>query len=103
VIAALTEAPVPLASLVATGLVLFGAACAALRLVLGPSLTDRILALDYLAVLLALLAALLAIRTGEALFLDLAVVLSLMSFVAAVAFARYAERRGDVLSSEPER
>lgn len=85
--------PVGWAAAATTALVLMGAACAALRLVLGPSLADRVLALDYLAILLALLAALLAIRTGEPLFLDVAVVLSLMGFVAAVAFARYAERR----------
>lgn len=85
--------PVGWATAAATALVLLGAALATLRLVLGPSLADRVVALDYLAVLLAVLAALLAIRTGEPLFLDVAVVLSLVGFVAAVAFARYAERR----------
>ena len=53
--------PVQAATMIATALVLVGAFFASLRLVLGPSLADRVVALDYLAVLLALLAALLAV------------------------------------------
>ena len=95
--------PVAAATTIATGLVLLGAFLASLRLVLGPSLADRVVALDYLAVLLALLAALLAIGSGEGVLLDVTMVLSLMGFVATVAFARYAERRENPSASPTER
>lgn len=98
----LLDDPVAVATDMAVLLILIGAAFAALRLVLGPSLADRVVALDYLAVLLALLAALLAIRTEAVVFLDVTVVLSLMGFLATVAFARYVERRARVAPDRDE-
>ena len=95
--------PITAATTIATALVLLGALLASLRLVLGPSLADRVVALDYLAVLLALLAALLAIGLGEGVLLDVTIVLSLTGFVTTVAFARYAERRSDPGEAPGER
>ena len=95
--------PVAAATMIATVLVLAGALFASLRLVLGPSLADRVVALDYLAVLLALLAALLAVRSGEGVLLDVTVVLSLIGFITTVAFARYAERRHDAAADLGDR
>jgi multicomponent Na+:H+ antiporter subunit F len=64
-----------------------------LRLVRGPTLPDRVVALDLIAVLTVALIALYAIATNERIFLDTAIVLALISFLGTVAFARYVERR----------
>lgn len=76
-------------------LLAFGIACAFARLVRGPSLPDRVVALDYTAILTVAFAALHAIDADESAFIDVAVVLALVAFLATVAFARFAERRED--------
>lgn len=80
---------------VATGLALttIGGIAGCIRLVLGPSLADRVVALDLVTILLIAFAALLALKTGEAVYLDLGLALALVGFLATVAFASYAERR----------
>ncbi len=80
---------------IVTSLILttIGGIAGCIRLVLGPSLADRVVSLDLVTVLLIAFAALLAIKTGEAVYLDLGLALALVGFLATVAFARYAERR----------
>lgn len=63
------------------------------RLLRGPSLPDRVVALDMMTVAIAAFCGLAAVRTGEAAFLDVALVLALVGFIATVALARFAERR----------
>ena len=63
------------------------------RLVKGPTLADRVVALDMMTVLIVAFCGLFAISSGERAFLDVAVVLALVGFLATVALARYAERR----------
>lgn len=70
-----------------------GGIAGCIRLVLGPSLADRVVSLDLVTVLLIAVAAILALKTGEAVYLDLGLALALVGFLATVAFARYAERR----------
>lgn len=83
-----------LAACVETGLLLLvvAAALAVVRLVRGPGLPDRVVALDFLAVALVSFCGLLALRTGVRALLDVALVLALVGFLATVAFARFAER-----------
>ncbi len=64
------------------------------RLVSGPNLVDRILALDVMTILGMGLICLLTITTGIISYLDVAISLSLVIFLATVAFARYLQRRG---------
>ena len=52
---------------------------------------DRIVALDLLTILAVCSTGVLAVLHRDALFLDVAVVVSLVAFVATVAFARYLE------------
>jgi multisubunit Na+/H+ antiporter MnhF subunit len=80
---------------IVTALVLttIGGIAGCIRLMLGPSLADRVVSLDLVTVLLIAVAALLALKTGEAVYLDLGLALALVGFLATVAFARYAERR----------
>lgn len=63
------------------------------RLVRGPSLPDRVVALDLITTLMIGIIAVYAIGTDEPVLLDLAIVLALISFLGTVAFAHYIERR----------
>jgi multicomponent Na+:H+ antiporter subunit F len=64
-----------------------------LRLVRGPTLPDRVVALDLITVLVVAIIVLYAIATHEHVLLDAAIVLALIAFLGTVAFARYIERR----------
>lgn len=64
-----------------------------IRLARGPSLPDRVIALDLLTVLALAHAGLFTLITGRAAFLDVAMVLALTAFLTTLALARYAERR----------
>jgi len=59
------------------------------RIVVGPTLADRVLALDLLTVLAMGFVGAMAIRTGITLYIDIAIALALLGFLATVAFARY--------------
>jgi multicomponent Na+:H+ antiporter subunit F len=63
------------------------------RLARGPSLSDRVIALDLMAVLAVSLIAMVAFEANQPIFLDAAIVLALVAFLGTVAFARYLERR----------
>ena len=63
------------------------------RLVRGPSLPDRVVALDLIAVIRAAFLAVYAVDSRQPVFLDAAIVLGLITFLGTVAFARYVERR----------
>jgi multicomponent Na+:H+ antiporter subunit F len=63
------------------------------RLARGPSLPDRVVALDLIAVVSAAFMCVYAVETGQAVFLDTAIVLALIVFLGTVAFAQYIERR----------
>lgn len=62
------------------------------RLIKGPSLQDRVVALDFMTVAIVAFCGLAAIRYGTPEFLDVALVLALVGFLATVALARFAER-----------
>jgi len=64
------------------------------RLARGPGLPDRVIALDLVSILAAAIAATYAIAAEDAVFLDVAIVLALISFLGTVAFARFVERQG---------
>ncbi|MDH7800213.1 MULTISPECIES: cation:proton antiporter [unclassified Rhizobium] len=64
------------------------------RVVVGPTLPDRIVALDMLVGIAIGFIALIAIRTGFDLYVDIAIALGLVGFLATVAFARFVLSRG---------
>ena len=74
-------------------LVMLGVAFAFIRLLLGPSLSDRIVALDMMTVLIVSFCGLYAMRANDEAFVDVAIVLALVGFLATVALARFVERR----------
>ncbi len=78
---------------IAFALLIAAIVLAVLRMARGPSLPDRVVALDLVTVLAVAFSALFAIASGEPAYLDVAIALALIAFLATVAFARFAERR----------
>lgn len=74
-------------------LILIGMAVAFIRLAKGPSLADRVVALDMMTVTIISFCGVYAVFMDEPSFLDVAIVLALVGFLATVALARYAESR----------
>ncbi len=63
-----------------------------IRLVRGPTLPDRVVALDLFAILSTGFLAIYAIDSQQEVFLDVAIVLGLIAFLGTAAFALYIER-----------
>ena len=66
------------------------------RVILGPTLPDRVLALDMLVAIAIGFIAVLGIRTGQTLYADIAIALGLVGFLATVAFARFILQRRSI-------
>ncbi|MEZ4629145.1 MAG: cation:proton antiporter [Deinococcales bacterium] len=62
-----------------------------IRLVRGPSLPDRVVALDLMSALSIVFIALYSMASDQAVYLDAAIGLALVAFLATVAFARFVE------------
>ena len=75
------------------GLIALAALLGFVRLLRGPSLPDRVVAFDLLATLAVGISAVYSMAHDQPVFLDVAVVIALISFVGTVAFARYIEER----------
>ena len=82
------------ASVIALAMLSVALVLAFIRLARGPSLPDRVVALDLISILAAGMTAVYAIAAEQPVFLDVALVLALISFLGTVAFARYLERQG---------
>jgi multicomponent Na+:H+ antiporter subunit F len=63
-----------------------------LRLVKGPSMPDRVVALDLIATLLVGVIAVSAIETGDVIFLRVAMVVALFSFIGTIGFSWYLQQ-----------
>jgi multicomponent Na+:H+ antiporter subunit F len=87
--------PLPLALTVAEALLSASLGLTLLRLLRGPTLPDRVVALDLSAVLVVGFVAVYSVRAGSDVFLSAAVVLALLSFLGTVAFARFIEKGGE--------
>ncbi|WP_136658585.1 cation:proton antiporter [Nitratireductor sp. XY-223] len=66
------------------------------RVIRGPTLPDRILALDMLVATAIGFIAVIGIKTGYTLYVDIAIALGLVGFLATVAFSRFILARGPV-------
>lgn len=64
------------------------------RVLAGPTLADRVLALDMLVAIAIGFIAVIAVKTGFTLYIDIAISLGLVGFLATVAFARFILSRG---------
>jgi multicomponent Na+:H+ antiporter subunit F len=81
--------PLGVAVPVVSGLLLLALLLAFVRLVRGPSLPDRVVALDLMASIVVGLIATFTVAGDQPVFLDPAIVLALIAFVGTVAFAYY--------------
>lgn len=66
---------------------------ALIRLVIGPSLADRVVAFDVMATIGMGFIAVYAVATRQSIFLDVASVVALVAFLATIAFAYYMRRK----------
>ena len=78
--------------IIATILIFLGVAFGVLRLILGRTAVDRGAAVDMLTVVSISLIALYAHAAGRFIYLDVALVYGILSFLAVLAIARYLER-----------
>lgn len=83
---------------VSAAFALVGAACVLTlwRLLIGPSIPDRILALDTLAINGIALLVLFGIQQDSTLYFEAAILLALMGFVGTVSLCKYL-MRGDII------
>ena len=82
------------AVVLASVMVTLSVVLAFIRLLRGPSLPDRVVSFDLMTTVAVGIMALYSIATEETVFLDVAIVLALISFLGTVAFARYLEQGG---------
>ena len=68
-------------------------ALVAYRMIKGPGYSDRLVSIDMLTAVVVALAALTALATGRGEFLDIALGVALINFVATCAFATFLERK----------
>ena len=74
--------------------ILITMALALVRALLGPTVFDRILALNMVGTKTTLLIAVLGFLTGRPDFLDIALTYALINFIGVLALSKYLERRG---------
>ncbi len=84
----LTEITVIISALLIFFSIVFGI----IRLVIGPETVDRVVAIDLLTIVTIALIALLAHQAERYIYLDVALVYGLLSFLGVLAVARYLER-----------
>lgn len=77
---------------IATYIALAAMVLAFLRFILGPKAVDRVVALDSLTIISLSLIVCIACMSGRTIYIDIALVYGLISFVGIVAIARYLER-----------
>jgi multicomponent K+:H+ antiporter subunit F len=80
----------------AFGCILLAMLCCAVRLLIGPSAHDRVLALDTLWMCAMQLALVLGIRFASDLYFEAAMLIALLGFVSTVAIAKFL-MRGEVI------
>jgi len=88
-----TVISMPLVPLITLSALVVAVALVVVRLVRGPTVADRVVALDVLSAVSIGFIAAYTVATGATALLDAALVVALVAFVATVAFARFVERR----------
>ncbi|MGE3149471.1 MAG: K+/H+ antiporter subunit F [Pseudorhodoplanes sp.] len=81
---------------IASAMLALAMACSAYRIAHGPRAQDRVVGLDSLYVNGMLLALTFGIRSGDAIYFEVALVIALLGFVGTVALAKFL-MRGEVI------
>lgn len=69
------------------------------RLVKGPSAPDRVIALDSIGVSVIALVGLFSIYVGSNFFIDIALLLAILSFIGTIAFSKFIEK-GEIIDRD---
>jgi multisubunit Na+/H+ antiporter MnhF subunit len=85
------------------GLIMLAIALGFYRIARGPSLADRVVSLDMMTISIMAFCGLYAIFSGSTAFIDVAIVVALVGFLATVALARFAERQEAIDREDTER
>ena len=80
-------------NIIVFSLVGIGVLFALIRLLLGPTAFDRVVGLDTLNVIITAVVVLLALALKNELYLDIAIVYAILSFLETILFARFLEGR----------
>ncbi|MFY3790138.1 Na(+)/H(+) antiporter subunit F1 [Ureibacillus sp. MALMAid1270] len=72
------------------------------RVVKGPTPSDRVIALDALGVTLICIVGLFSILVGTNFFLEIILLLAILSFIGTVAFSKFIEK-GDIITRDDSR
>jgi multicomponent Na+:H+ antiporter subunit F len=78
--------------LIATGIALLAMVVTFIRLIAGPTVADRTVALDGMTIISISVIAAAALLLGRIIYLDVALVYALVSFLGIIAVARFLER-----------
>ncbi len=76
---------------IATIIAMVAVLVAGTRFVLGPSVADRTVALDVLTIISTSLIVFIALYTNRVIYVDVALVYGILSFIGVIAVARYLE------------
>lgn len=87
--------PLQIATVIASVFLIISLALAFWLIVKGPTVFERILAMDFMGGICLVLLILFAIAFDQGVLLDAAFAIALVSFLGTVAFAKYMERGGD--------
>jgi multicomponent Na+:H+ antiporter subunit F len=91
-----------LATTISLGILTLAFVLTIYRIVIAPSLADRVLALDMLVAVAIGYIGVIALRTGFMLYLDIAIALGLVGFLSTVAFARFILQRWQISRANEE-
>jgi len=80
--------------MITTALVFFAIAIgmAVIRIILGPSMPDRVLALDVIGVNLIASIAVISVLNNTKVYLEVILILGILSFVGTIAYSKFIER-----------
>lgn len=89
------EAGPPFASFVSRGIaiLILAAVLCVFRVLRGPTAADRLVAIDILGILIVGVCALACLATRRAWYIDIGIAWALQSFIGALAFSKYLERK----------
>lgn len=72
------------------------------RLIKGPSIPDRVIALDAIGINLIAMTAITSIALNTMAFVEVILLLGILAFIGTVAFSKYLEK-GEIIENEPNK
>ncbi|AIW31069.1 MULTISPECIES: Na(+)/H(+) antiporter subunit F1 [Bacillus] len=73
-----------------------------IRVIKGPTISDRVVALDGIGINLIAMTALVSILLNTSAFLDIILLLGILSFIGTIAFAKFLEK-GEIIENDRNR